>query len=198
MLALTTGLGLGWLGMYAYFNGKFDSLTSRSQAALVANLEIRTEMLLQEAIDGSVIERALILKLHNGGGKLYMGIPKYTTVLHERIVPDIRHSKPDFQYYPIDHEYMLLMQRILTEEVVVLITSEMPEEMLKRRYEADGITVSVVFTISETDAGLYYGSFSTRGDANEFLSNVNYSSIETFIHRLRLKFKEAKQQQVLH
>lgn len=184
--------------MYAYFNGKFDSLTSRSQAALVANLEIRTEMLLQEAVDQSAIDHALIFKLHNGGGKLYMGIPKYTTVLHERLVPEIRPSKPDFQSYPIDHEYMLLMQRILSEKIVMLVVKDMPDSMLKRRYEADGLTVSVEFAINETDAGLYYGSFSTRGDLNEFLSSANYTLIESYIHRLRLKFKEAKQQQVLH
>lgn len=169
-----------------------------SRLALISKLEVETEVILNRAINETLCDRALVLKLHNSGGQLYVGKAKKASVLFEGLTQTLPTVKEDFQSQLVDTDYMAIMQRVEREKLIIQNTSKMPHSMLRRIYERDNITITVIFYIKETENGLYYGSFTSKADPLEFMKPSTYSRLENSISRLRVMYEKAHKQKVLH
>jgi len=170
----------------------------KTRVALVAALEVRINSLLTKIVSETPVDRAVVIKLHNGGSKLQTGITKYITVINERHNGNVMEVYRDFQHYPIDANYMLMIHRLVQDKLIIVDTKKMPEGLLKRRYNLDGIKSSIIFYIRETDGGLYYGSFSSTSTLEEITTDQAFARIENTIEKLRWHFKDAASKKILN
>jgi hypothetical protein len=103
--------------------------------------------------------RALFLRAHNGGGPLDPARRTYTSAEMEARDRTVPKRILDWKDRPIDAQYMNLMQRVATEEVVTLKTKNLPKESILRGvYEADGVVGSIVFRLWNTDTDFFFVS----------------------------------------
>lgn len=181
----------GFVGAGIVTYWKLRNANHRARAAEVLALEVRTKNILDHVVDTTVCDRALLLALHNGGGRLLAGAKKYASAVHEAKKDGMPGILEDFQGYEVDEEYLLLMQQVEAKGIVYISTAAMRECMLKRRYEADGIQSAVVFRVSETPNRYYYASFTTAGDDEAFTGAANYARMESAINALRRLYSAA-------
>lgn len=163
-----------------------------SRVALVTAYDIECQALVDKCVDTGLCDRALIIKMHNGGGRIVAGKPKYASVLFEANSNKVQSIRDTFQHYEVDVEYSLLIQRVQFDRRVIQETMTMPHSMLRRRYENDKLTASFVPFFIETKGGMYYGSFSTVGPAHEFLGSSKFSEMESIINRIKNVHRRAK------
>lgn len=196
--AAMIGITVSAITSYVIFSRNLRRVSRRSQVAQVANLEIEAHVILQNIIYETPIDRALILKMHNGGGKLYAGVIKHISILDEDHTTSVGPIKDDIQHYPADTQYMHLAQMLVADKLVVLETESMTDGMLKRRQVHDNVKVSIIFFIAETEGGLYYGALDSTLPSSTILSDEVFSVLETKIHKLRRLYEEGKRNRILH
>jgi hypothetical protein len=163
----------------------------------IAELEVKTQNILDSAVYKTLADRALLIKLHNGG-KIFAGVQKYITVLQETNSDELKTVKEDYQNFKTDRAYMEMINTLLTEGVFIQEVHRLPEGLLKRRYEMEGIKATVIFSISQTNNGFYFGSFSTTKSFSDFIGSHEYTILETRISKLRNIYKQAKKDKILH
>jgi hypothetical protein len=162
----------------------------------VTEFEITTQNLIESTVHRTLADRALIIKLHNGG-KIFAGVQKYITVLQEYNSENLRSVRDDFQNYKVDAAYMQMINTIISEGLFIQEVNKLPEGFLKRRYEYEGIKSTVIYYINQTDHALYFGSFSTTKSFSDFVGSHEYSILESVISKIRNRYKQAKKEKIL-
>lgn len=160
-------------------------LLSDSRIVQIANLEITSQNILDDLILSTLCQRSINIKLHNGGDKLYANVSKYISIIQEGKNSPLGQVIDDFQYYEVDERYMQMIQRLLKERRIILYTHEMPPGFLKRQYERDGITITILTYLSETDSGLYFNSSSSNHAPHDYLDSKNYAGIEIALNHMK-------------
>lgn len=183
---------LGALAASVFSFWTVNQYHKKANTANVLAMDIHVYRLLENVVEITPCDRALVLVLHNGGGKILAGSPKYSSALYESCSTNIAPIIKDFQAFEIDIDYTILIEQVKSRKMVLLMTSDMKEGMLKRRYETDGITAAIVVSLEETPNRYYYASFSTVGDPNVFMASANFARIETAVNQLRRRFEGAK------
>lgn len=173
----------------AYFRVRKYQLAAKT--AQVLTLEVRAHEALRKLVDNSMCQRALVLALHNGGGRLLAGAPKYASAVHEVHDDTVEPIAQEFQRFELDIEYIVMMEQVKARKIIFLTTDAMKESMLKRRYQAAGITAAIVASIAETPNRYYYASFSTTGNPDDFVSGASFARMETVINELRNMYAAA-------
>jgi hypothetical protein len=113
----------------------------------VTEFEITTQNLIESTVHRTLADRALIIKLHNGG-KIFAGVQKYITVLQEYNSENLRSVRDDFQNYKVDAAYMQMINTVISEGLFIQEVNKLPEGFLKRRYEYEGIKSTVIYYIA--------------------------------------------------
>lgn len=168
-----------------------------SRTVAIAKMEIEVDSLLYQLEQETNIKRALILKLHNGGPKLYAGVTKYTSVMQESHSPKQETVKHLIQSFPVDRAFSSLFAELPAQKVVMLDIEKMSESSLKRRYIHDNCKTGMLVELVETDSGLYFLDLSSELDQMEFYSKSNYSLQEQLINRIRNIYKVGLQKGLL-
>lgn len=176
---------------------KVANLKQQSRTAQITAFEVLIQGILDKAVLNGWCDRALVLKMHNGGGKMYTGVNKYASVLFEGDTDKMTDVKDDFQKYLIDSEYMDLMQRVSSNKIEIQKTTDLKYSMLRRRYEADDITHSIVFFIEETENAMYYGSFTSISPDSDMITGKSFAGLEAKMNKLRNAYQRAKKKKIL-
>lgn len=183
-------LGILVAGGVSYL--RIQQLRRRSHAAEVIALQVQTRDVLEHLITTTATERALLLAMHNGGGPILAGGHTFASAIHEAKEAHIASVMAEFQGFEVDPHYLTVIHQLEERRTILLRTHDMPESMLRRRYEADGITAALLFKIEDTPYRYYYASFSTTRSEVDFTSPANYARIEAAINRLRTLYRNAK------
>lgn len=191
--AVIGGISAGILSFVVSFR-----VLRRSRVAMVSAYDIKCQAILDVMIAENLCDRALILKFHNGGGKVVAGKSKYASVLFEAHNDKVKSVRNEFQNYEVDPEYILLIQRVHMHRKVDHVTADMHSSMLRRRYELDNITAAHVPFFIETKGGMYYGSFSTTGPPDIWRGGKQFARLETLINQLRNIHVKSDRYRVLH
>lgn len=189
-------IGASLVGIIAYNIVKKSK--DESRLSLVSKIEVECDNILDSAVYRTQTDRALIIKIHNGGSKMYVGVSKYASITQESHNDKLPSIKKDFQKFKVDKDDMGMIHTLISDGLVILETSRMPPSMLKRRHELDGVKSSIIYKIRETEFGFYYGSFSSTIEYNEFIGSHEYSILEAEINKLRNIYAEADRRGVLH
>lgn len=173
-------------------------LKNESRLLNVANLEIETDNILDNIVFQTATDRALIVKIHNGGAKMYVGVSKYASVIEESISPEMKPIKDDWQKIKIDKEYLMLVQQLINDGMIILNVDSMNPSTLERTYKSEGVKSVAMFRIRETKFGFYFASFSSTKEEHEFIGSNEFALIELKVNRLRNIYLEADRKGVLH
>lgn len=146
--------------------------------------------LLSAAIVDNGVDRALLLVATNGGENIKLGSHKYASILLEPANSLKPYSKPMFQKYSLDEEYIRMLAKVKNDGHVVLLTQDMPEGILKRRFNADKITCGLIFLVKSTATQFFYLSFSTKDPMLTMLDRhgPHYADIEAKVNTIRNLF----------
>ena len=110
-------------------------------------------------------QRAIIVKIENGGGIPKAGHPLYLSVLYEIVQGGTRPNREDWVKREImEPHYFKFLSTLLQDQAHTLITSEMPEDcLLRTAYEGYGVHHAETFLLRQSKHATYvlsvhYGS----------------------------------------
>ena len=206
MIGIGIGTGIG--SILTYFS--LLKLTSKIERALQAELvENRHEMviafryriheILSDAVARTTASNALLFHVHNGTNFLTAGGKIYSSVVEEAPSDLLLSAFKEWQQVLVDFPYIELLRRLKDQQSVFLRTQDMPEGLLKMRYEAMGIKGSIVFMVySGTKGGFYYASYPSTANENDLTSNGDYVTFELNHQALRRVCEEYHDKGILH
>jgi len=150
----------------------------------------------QETIDRVLtdtgVQRVLMMKTENGGGKPRLGTHLYASVLYEGYKHPLNSVKNDYQRILVDDIYVKMLSDIGPSTSNKLIVSRMKDGILKKIYQRETIIYSEVHYIGETDDAFFYISFSTTNNDDKFDEPNNRVEIEIAVSKIRRVFEEIK------
>ena len=150
----------------------------------------------QETIDRVLtdtgVQRVLMMKTEDGGGKPRLGTHLYASVLYEGYKHPLNSVKNDYQRILVDDIYVKMLSDIGPSTSNKLIVSRMKDGILKKIYQRETIIYSEVHYIGETDDAFFYISFSTTNNDDKFDEPNNRVEIEIAVSKIRRVFEEIK------
>jgi len=199
IFAMVAGLILGVTGGYLVYRAKYTRLRNKSRLQQIDSFHKEVRLLLWEATRETQASNALLLHMHNGGPRMAAGMRQYSSVVDEAPKNPALSSMVDWQSVMVDAEYREFMRRLQERQSIRLVTDEMPDSALRRRYEAMEITASIVLWCYETEGGPYYLSFPCQcRDPLSFVGGPDFARLESFSQRMRNTLKKYEQLGVLH
>lgn len=170
-------------------------LTSKQKTGKIERAiayEIAAQAILDNCSGLEMIDRAILIRAHNGGDFTKVYSPKYITVLHEGTSSTATQLKSVFQCYPLDQEYKKIILTLMSDKTILIESAKEESGFLKRRFEMDGINSAYISLIQATANSIYYCSFESKKPINDFLIDPSYSQIEALANKLRLLHRSAK------
>jgi hypothetical protein len=193
---LTGGVGVAILSLIGqvliwYLNSSKINLNLNT-AKKVNNLENLLEIqgILNRVIDDTCIQRVLVMKTENGGGKPRLGAHLYASILYEAFKAPLSSSKTDYQRILVDDIYVKMLSDIGPTTHNNLSVSKMKEGLLKRIYLRDGVKYSEVYYLMETDDSFIYMTFSTTDDNEKFEDPNDRVEIDIAVSKIRNIFEK--------
>lgn len=162
---------IGVLGKYLEYRWTQKKFTPKTSAKVIkAIADIYQHM--NKAISHEGIDRVVILKAENGGGK-----PKVGGVIYISAIMEVHKNSPsqilqDYQRLRADSNYVELLSDLLSKYKVDLNVDEIKTSLLKTICEAEGIKYSEFHYLYATDEALYFCNFSSFSELNPLNSEV--------------------------
>lgn len=181
-----------------YLHRLLSKLRDESRLLNIAKLEVETDNILDNIIYTTNTDRALVVKIHNGGSKMYAGTDKYASVLYESLSESLHPIKNDWQKFPVDRDYMMMIDTLIKDGVALFDIETMKESTLSRAYKSEGVKSVAFFKIRETDFGFYFASFASLKSQDEFYLSKDFSMLEIKANKIRNIYAEADRKGVLH
>lgn len=103
--------------------------------------------------------RIILTYMHNGGGSIIPGKPKYISAIIEKVENDsIRSRKEDFQKMIVGGVHLANIVGMLFQEDNMLLshTVDLPQSKLKDVYHIDNIKTSVIAYIASNSNNIWY------------------------------------------
>lgn len=186
MLGVGIGIGIGGIGGFmAVYSQRKDH-----RIELMKNFVEARQFLLDRVVEETNCANALVLKIHNGGGKLDEGQDWYSSVVAES--PERRRVSiiDDWQNIPVQESYKAIIREIRDRKVNYLYTHLMPAGDLRTAYEAMGIIGSVVMEMYSDDYYYYYMSFPVRENWDQFTLSVDQHFVKSTVIQMQRKYEK--------
>ena len=150
----------------------------------------------QETIDRVLsdtgIQRILMMKTENGGGKPRLGTHLYASVLYEGYKYPLNTVKNDYQRILVDDIYVKMLSDIGPSTSNKLLVTRMKDGILKKIYQRESIVYSEVHYIGETEDAFFYISFGTTDEDDKFDEPNDRVEIEIAVSKIRRIFEDIK------
>lgn len=172
--------------------GQFRYLISKKKLNSVLAFEIAAQSVLDQAIQLPMIDRALILKAHNGGKMEFAYSFRYISVLYEGASQTTSVIKNAYQSYPMDKAYKLFINKLITDKQVFYQTRTEDVGMLQRAYNHDEIETANMYILALTKDAVYFCSFSSKLKPGGFLNSPDYVIMEQLANKLMQLHRTAK------
>jgi hypothetical protein len=142
---------LGWL--FRFLTG----LTERRFLKIATKVHIIYNKLDELVQDESLgVHRAVILRIHNGGGNLSTSRPTYHSMLYEECRKPFKSVTMIMQNIPVDKHYMSFLQEVKLNKQVFLSVDSIPSSYMKSYFNSSGITATRTELISEKNNGILF------------------------------------------
>lgn len=178
----TVGAGVG------YFLVKASNVDQREER--LQTLKELRKVVLDNARKDTTCANALLLKIHNGGGKLIEGENWYSSVLDESPERNSVSAKSSWQNMVVDDAYKLLIKEIRTNKKTFLETEKMPPSFLRRTYERMGIIGSIVMEVYSSEYAYYYVSYPVRENLDKAIASGDFNILEIATFQLQKKYRK--------
>jgi len=192
---LTGGVGVAILSLIGqvliwYLNNtnKGDKQPLKKSVDLEHLVEIQP--ILNRVIDDTCIQRVLVMKTENGGGKPRLGAHLYASILYEAFKAPLSSTKNDYQRILVDDMYVKMLSDIGPTTHNNLSVNKMKDGLLKRIYLRDGVKYSEVYYLTETDDSFIYMTFSTTDENERFEEPNDRVEIDIAVSKIRNIFEK--------
>ena len=114
--------------------------------------------------------------LHNGGGSIVPGKPKFSSAVTERVVDDyVSSRKEDFQKIVVSDRYLLSIVNMLFSEnsMIVRETKFLNKSRIRDTLEIDGIESSIIAYIASNNDNIWYLNINFKRDIVLDASNID-------------------------
>jgi hypothetical protein len=192
---LTGGVGVAILSLIGqvliwYLNNtnKGDKQPLKKSVDLEHLVEIQP--ILNRVIDDTCIQRVLVMKTENGGGKPRLGAHLYASILYEAFKAPLSSTKNDYQRILVDDMYVKMLSDIGPTTHNNLSVNKMKDGLLKRIYLRDGVRYSEVYYLTETDDSFIYMTFSTTDENERFEEPNDRVEIDIAVSKIRNIFEK--------
>lgn len=158
MLLFLLGAGIG---------GGFAWLHVRGRKRLFgdvveAKAEVYREM--QWVVDNTPVQRFLVFRTSNGGGKPNVGTQVYSTAIFERVHYPFEPKMQELSRVPLDEHYLGLLREARSEKFIFVDAEKVPmNSMIGGIYHENGVRMAIWAVILETPEAMYYASLAADG-----------------------------------
>ncbi len=145
----------GAVGLATLFR-RWRAQRSRRRISASFDAAIEVYSVLQDLTSKALIPRVMVIKLHNGGGRLSRRSQHKISVLHEvhgEVLASIREA---VQNFTIDHQYRTMLAQLQDIHFLELATAELPHSWLKSLYESQGVASGYLSLVGYSDTGMYF------------------------------------------
>lgn len=179
---------------------KIFALFRANKLKSVMIFELQIEDQLGDILRNTVVDRAVLAKIHNGGGQITVGSTKKISILCEPEESLSPHTKETYTNYPLDRQYRKTIIEMIEAKgsFVYNTVGDLEYGMLRRRTEADHIQGTLHYFIRETATGVYFVFLGTTDDPNELLGRPDqHNLIEEKIQKIRNLCEKAARRKLL-
>lgn len=171
--------------MFKFFNNIFSLKKSGEEIKHVVNIYDN----MNTVLNTTEVERFLILKAHNGGGKIKAGSELYASVLYEDYRLPFKTVKEAYQKLMVDAEYVRMLNDIYINQRCNFISSTMPEGLLKNLYESEGVKYSELYFLYQDKKSFYFCSIATSKDQRMIQTRAQQAVINVAVSNIRNDLK---------
>lgn len=137
----------------------------------------------------TAVQRMVIFKAENGGGKPKVGAHIYVSAIMESIRTPVLPIVNEYQRLRADASYIELLSEVVTKGHAAYKSSEMPQSLLKTIYLAEKIKYSEVYFLHVTEDAIYYCSVATT-EQDDFTEPATALAIQIAIDRISEIFRK--------
>lgn len=145
--------------IYKYFTRKY--IAKKNKKATQDTIDIVFKVF-RPVLRNTDVRRVKLLKAHNGGGFLNPKSPYKISVLLEDYSQGLPSVINDIQDKRIDLHYIELLNEMFTNSSVEVITSDLPECLLRTNYAATKVAATQFHLIESGDREVYYLAFNSN------------------------------------
>lgn len=138
---------------------------------------------MREIRDRTQSSRVIIFAGHNGGGLPRPASRYYTTAVHWEVEEEYALAMADYKNIPVDQKYITMLLKAYDKDFYRFTTDAEEKSQLKRIYEAEGITDSIVFFLDVHEHNFIYCSVATK-DPGGF-DEKEVTKIEVLCYKLK-------------
>jgi len=197
---LTGGVAVALIGLVTqlilwYLNNKKDeSVDIPTEPATMNSTQFENKIEVQQIVErvmvNTGVNRFLVMKTENSGGKPRLGTHLYASVLYESVKPPLVSVKDDYQRLLVDDIYVRMLSDIGPGTANKLKVSDMKDGILRNIYLVEGIRYSEIHYLWETDSAFFYASIATNDEDSSFDEPLDRVEIEIAISKIREIFKK--------
>jgi len=143
----------------------FDYLTRRSRTETYIKMMEHLRSIqdgMRDICDQTAASRVVIFSGHNGGGLPRPSSRYYTTAVHWEVEDEYSLAMADYKNIPVDQQYISMLLDSYEKDSCRMETSKMVDCHIKRIYEAEKITDSLVFFLDVHENNFIYASIATK------------------------------------
>lgn len=193
---LTGGVGVALIGLLGniilwYLNSNKPQKTTQTISSDFINVSEFQESI-DRVLSDTGVQRILLMKTEDGGGKPRLGTHLYASVLYEGYKHPLNSVKNDYQRLLVDDIYVKMLSDIGPSTSNKLLVSRMKDGILKKIYQRETIVYSEVHYIGETDDAFFYISFATTDNDDRFDEPNDRVEIEIAVSKIRVIFEGIK------
>lgn len=119
-----------------------------------------------DLVANSTVERALVLKLTNGGGEPTVGTTYYVTVMVSAVENMKNHKATDYTKLEVDDAYVAMVVSLKKMRRMMLLVETMQPSLLRDIYNSENIKFAEVHYLASTQDATYYCSFATYSEVH--------------------------------
>ena len=180
--------GTGFAKLVDYFKNRNNKMHLEK---LTTNLQDLSKIyrIMERMLEQSKCYRVLVLKASNGGGIPKPGSEMFTKLLYAATTVEDLQIYEKYNSIKVDGQYVDMLINIQKNGGTSLSVDEMPNSLLKRIYQSEGIKYSEIYFLSNTEKELYYCAVNAINPAEDFLDPQQRIGIELGINDLRKIFE---------
>lgn len=175
-------------------------LRNANRMKSVMIMELQIESILKSLMQKTVIDRALLCKVHNGGAPILVGSEKKISVIIEPESSLEPHVLETYTAFPIDNAYKKVLIEMIEKKPLFVFheISKQPMGIFRRKSEADGLVEVLHYFVGDSATGAYYLFLGTLTGPNMLLSSTaQHNTIEEDVVAIRKLIKRAIRKKLL-
>lgn len=175
---------------------KYFRVRNRSKRAASGSMIDLNEIYngcMKPVLDNTMVDRFLIWKVEDGGGRITPGAQLYNSVVYEDYRPPVESVLDEYQRLRVEKSTIEMLMSLCAQGSVSLVVEDLPiDNKLKTYYQRDNIVYAELYFIAQTPEKLFYCGIGTANKDNQHFDDPETRiEIDLAVNHLRNIFKKS-------